>query len=351
MNGLDPRLAGFIRAAPKVELHVHLEGSIRPRTLLALAKRNHVALPADTVEGLQEWYTFTDFPHFVEIYQAISRCLRTARDIERITRDFLAGQAEQNVLHTEATFTAITQYRNSGLSFDDQMDAIDRARAWASEELGVSLRLIIDIPRDLVTREEAEMVADWAIEARERGVVALGLAGDERGVPVEMFAPVFERARASGQPGIVHAGETGGAESIRAALNVLGSVRIGHGVRCLEDPQLVEELRRRQVPLEVCPSSNVRLNIFPGWAQHPLPALVEQGLYVTLNSDDPPMFNTTLTEEFLRAVGVLGFGAPDVERFIRDAARASLLRESGRAALEANVEAGLASAREGHLET
>ena len=350
MSEVTPRFASFIRAMPKVELHVHLEGSIGPETLLALARRNHVSLPADTVAGLQEWYTFTDFPHFVEIYQAISRCLRTADDIERITRDFLSGQAEQNVLHTEVTYTAITQYRNSGISFDDQMEAIGRARSWAAKELGTSLLLIIDIPRDLVTIQEAEMVADWAIDGRERGVAALGLAGAEQGFPPEMFAPTFERARDRGQRAVVHAGETGGPESIRAAIETLGSLRIGHGVRCGEDPSLVEMLRERQIPLEVCPSSNVCLNIFPDWARHPLPTLIDQGLYVTLNSDDPPMFDTTLTEEYLRAADAFGFEAEELKGLVLNAARASFLDGPERMTLEARIQSDMATAHAEHLE-
>ena len=339
----------WIEAIPKVELHVHIEGSIRPSTLLELAGRNHVPLPADTVEGLREWYRFTDFQHFVEVYLTLSRAIRTVDDIERVVRDFLAGQAEQNILHTEATFTSLTHYRNWDLSFDDQIKAIQRARDWAADELGVSLLLVIDIPRDLSTLQEAEMVADWTIDARELGVAALGLAGYERGHPPETFAAPFARARERGQNAIVHAGETGGPDSVRAAIDVLGSRRIGHGVRSVEDPTLIEVLRDRQIPLEVCPTSNVCLGVYPDLASHPLPTLVDEGLYVTLNSDDPPMFGTTLTGEYARAAATFGYEPERLERFVIDAARASLLDEAERLELLERLRAGLDAARSEHF--
>jgi adenosine deaminase len=342
-------LETFITVFPKVELHVHLEGSIRPETLLKLAHRNAVALPADSLEGLREWYTFTDFPHFVEIYMTIARCLRTPDDIELVTREFLQGQAEQNILHSEATYTAYTQYLQRGISFRDQLAAINRAREWAAKELGVTLLLIIDIVRERETPEEALTIADWAVGGMGEGVGALGLGGYEVGHPPEKFAAAFDRARAAGLPCILHAGETEGPASIWGALRAGHSVRIGHGVRCLEDPALVAEFRTRQVPLEVCPSSNVCLNVAPSLAQHPLPRLLAEGLYVTLNSDDPPMFNTTLTNEYRQAARTFGLSAEVLEQFSLRALRASLLPEADRLALEARFRSDFARLRANHL--
>jgi len=181
-------LIPYIKAMPKVELHVHLEGSIRPETLLKLARHNNVPLPATTVAELQRWYTFTDFPHFIEVYKTISRCIRTADDIELITRDFLQGQAEQNILYTEATYTALTQYQNHKIPFAEQLAAINRGRAWASSQLGVELGLIIDIPREWTTHEESLMVADWVIENQGNGVVALGHESGAR-LPGRVLSP------------------------------------------------------------------------------------------------------------------------------------------------------------------
>ena len=326
---------------PKVELHVHLEGSIRPEILLDLAARNGVRLPARSVEELREWYAFKSFDHFVEVYLAAAGCIKTPDDVERITADFLAGQAEQNVLHTEVTYTASTQRMQSGIPLDDQLAAINRAREAARREHGVTMSLTIDYPRHL-DPDEFTGVAEWAADNMSRGITALGLGGPEVGYPPELFRRAFEVAREAGLPSVPHAGETVGPESIRGALRDLNAVRIGHGVRCLEDPELVAELRDRQIPLEVCPTSNVCLKVAPTFAEHPLPRLLEQGLYVTLNSDDPPMFETTLTDEYLKASAAFGLGAPEVEEMVLKAAQATLLGEEEKRDLVSRVERGFA---------
>lgn len=331
-------LSDFIQNMPKVELHVHLEGAIRPETLLALAGRHGITLPARSVDELRAWYTFTDFSHFIEVYHALAGCLRTPEDIETITRDFLRGQAAQNIIYTEATCTPFNQYRLNGLSCAQQMEAINRARAWGEQELGVRLGLVIDIPREIEAQEGLQ-VAEWAIEWFGRGVVAFGLGGPEVGHPPEKHAAAFARTRAAGLPGVPHAGETAGADSIWGALRALQAVRIGHGVRCLEDPALVAELRRRQVPLEVCPSSNVCLKVVPSLGEHPLPRLLQAGLLVTLNSDDPPMFNTSLTQEYRRCAEAFGFDAATCAGLVLNAARASCLPPPEKQALEARLRA------------
>ena len=334
-------LTSYIRAMPKAELHVHLEGSIRPETLLALAQRNGRALPAGSVEELRAWYAFTGFPHFAEIYRTVVQCLRTADDIELIAREFLAGQSAQNILHTEATYTAYFQWLYNGIPFPEQLAAISRARKWARDDLGVSMTLTIDIPRE-IPAEEGPKIADWAIAGMADGVTALGLGGPEQGHPPEKFKEAFERARAAGLARVPHAGETMGPESIWGALRCLHADRIGHGVRCLEDPALVRELRERRIPLEVCPTSNVCLGGVRSWSEHPLPRLLSEGLYVTLNSDDPPMFGTTLTDEYARAAATFGLRREALEGLALNAVRASLLGPQERAALEDTFRAQLA---------
>lgn len=335
----------FIRAMPKVELHVHLEGSVQPATLLRLARRHQIALPADSVEGIRRWYTFVDFPHFVEVYLKVSECIRTSDDIELITREFLQGQAAQHIRYSEVTYTPYTHYWQKGLAFEDQLAAINRARAWAEGELGVTMALVIDIARG-VTLEAGLLTAEWTIEGRGDGVVALGLGGPEAGHPPEMYREAFARARAAGLPCVPHAGETVGPESIWGALRVAHAVRIGHGVRCLEDPALVDELRERQIPLEVCPTSNVCLGVAPSLAAHPLPRLLDEGLYVTLNSDDPPMFNTTLTDEYLKAAATFGLDVDDIEELVLNAVRAALLLPKVKAQMEAEFVAEFARLRQ-----
>ncbi len=339
-------LVPFIQQMPKVELHVHLEGATRPETLLRLARQHGVALPADSVEGIREWYTFTDFGHFIEIYGLICACIRTPDDIELLAREFLRGQARQNIVYSEVTYTAYSHYDAAGqrLPYDDQLAALERARAWAERELGVTMRYIIDIPRGIPAEDGFE-VARWVAGALDRGVVALGLGGPEVGNPPSLYAEAFAFARENGVPCVLHAGETVGPESIREALEIGHSQRIGHGVRCLEDPALVAHLREAQIPLEVCPSSNVCLKVAPSFAAHPLPRLLAEGLYVTLNSDDPPMFNTTLTDEYLRAVKAFNLSREQVGALVLNGVRAALLPDAARQAMEAAFQAEFTALR------
>lgn len=342
-------LAEFIKAMPKIELHVHLEGATQPATLLQLARRHGITLPADTVEGIREWYRFTDFNHFIQIYMAISECIRTADDIELLAREFLRGQAAQNIRYSEVTYTALTHWLQKGLSFDDQLTALNRARRWAEAELGVTMGLVIDIPRGYATPEQAMMVADWALSGQDDGVVAFGLGGPEVGNPPEDYIAAFEHAIAGGLPSVPHAGETEGAASIWGAIDSLHAVRIGHGVRCLEDPALVDVLRERQIPLEVSPTSNVCLGVAPTFAEHPLPCLLDEGLYVTLNSDDPPMFNTTLTDEYLKTAETFGFDEGRMMQFALDALAVSFLPDADRAALQIAFEEEFSQLRAQHI--
>jgi adenosine deaminase len=328
----------LIRQMPKVELHVHLEGSVRPSTLLKLARRHHVALPADDLDGLRRWYAFRDFDHFIDIYMTISGCLRTAADIELITREFLTGQAEQNILYSEVTFTPHNQLRTAGLGFHEQLAAVNRARAWGERELGVRMGLIIDIPR-FVGPEDGRLVAGWVTGHYGDGIIALGLGGPEAGNPPEKFRAAFDLARRAGVPCILHAGETVGPESIWSAIQVADSRRIGHGVRAVEDPKLIQYLREEQIPLEVCPTSNICLKVYPSLIWHSLPQLLAEGLYVTINSDDPPMFNTTLTDEYLVCQRTFGWDGPLIEKLALNAVDASLLPAPDRQALRRRFEA------------
>ena len=341
-------LNSFIQSMPKVELHVHLEGSIRPETLLQLAQRHGIQLPANTVQGLRQWYTFTDFDHFIEVYGNICQCIRTPDDVELVAREFLAGQAAQNVVYSEVTYTPYSQYLASGLAYDDQLTAINQAREWAAKEMNVHMGLVLDISRQL-RPDEGLVTAEWAVQGKNDGVVALGLGGPEAGNPPEKFVEAFDLARSAGLHSVPHAGEISGPESIWGALRVLKAERIGHGVNCLQDPALVEELRRRQIPLEVCPSSNVCLKVVPDFAAHPLPRLLAEGLLVTLNSDDPPMFNTTLTDEYLKAANVFRFDVETVEKLVLNALKVSFLPLEQKTAFEKRFRAEFLTLMAEHL--
>jgi len=322
---------------PKVELHVHLEGSIRPETLLQLAKRHSVALPADDLAGLREWYKFRDFKHFVEIYVTLSSCVRDAADIELVTREFLQGQAEQNVLHTEATFTMWTLHKQNGTSLDDQLKAVNRAR----EEANTSMNLVLDIVRE-ESVENGLIMAEFAIANHGNGICALGLTGVEVETEPKKHEAAFRKAKDAGLPITCHAGETGGADVIWGCLRDLGADRIGHGIRCLEDPALVKELRDRQIHLEVCPSSNVALGLVPSIQEHPIVEMLNQGLNVSINSDDPPMFSTSLTQELDRCSETFGFNQDVLFTLTQNAARAAFLPETEKRALGEKIRVGYA---------
>ena len=231
---------------------MHLEGSIQPATLLTLARRNGKALPAQTVEELQQWFRFRDFDHFIEIYFEITGCLRTAEDYELIAYEFGAGMARQHVRYAEVTFSPSTHYASLGIPFDTFFGGLTRGRERARAEFGVEMRWVFDIVRSIEDEARNRQLADYvtavAIEGKGDGVVALGLGGAEVGYPPERFAAYFERALAAGLHSAPHAGETVGPASVWGALRALGAERIGHGVRSIEDAALVEYLAEQRIP-------------------------------------------------------------------------------------------------------
>ncbi|MEM7746712.1 MAG: adenosine deaminase [Pseudomonadota bacterium] len=327
-----------IFAMPKVELHVHLEGAIRPATLMHLAAKNGVDLTPKTLEEFDKWYEFVDFPHFAQVFQASSKCIQSAEDVHRITVDFLDGQAEQNIIHTEATYTAFTHYKNSGIPFDEQIGAIRGAAHAANARHGITLGVVVDIARGMVSDKEAMQTAQWVADCHGDGlVVALGLGGYEKPHPAENYVAPFEFAREAGVPAVVHAGETGGPESIRAAVEKLNAVRVGHCVTALEDFSVISLLGERGIVLEVCPTSNLCIGVADRIESHALPHLLEAGLKVTIGTDDPPIFNTTLVDEYQKVTDAFGYGRDQLIEFNRVAVEAALIAESRRAELRAAV--------------
>lgn len=323
----------FLLRLPKIELHVHLEGAMRPAVLLELARRNGIDLPAQDEAGLKRWFRFTDFEHFVQVYLACSRALRTPEDFQLLALDFLTEQAYQNVSYSEVHFTISTHLAN-GVNGGEVLDALAVAIEEGERRHGVTLRLIPDIVRN-VGAEPADHTLEWALAGRKRGVVAaLGLSGSERLYPNEPFREHFAVAKREGLHRVAHAGEHAGPESIRSALQVCDAERIGHGVRAVEDPTLIEELRAAQIPLEVCPSSNVCLGVAPDLAEHPFDRLYRSGLALSVNSDDPAFFNTNLTLEYLRLHQTFGYSAAELAGLSLAALRQSFLPEPERLTLE-----------------
>ena len=344
------KIERYIAAVPKVELHVHLEGSIQPATLLTLAQRNGVQLPVQNVADLQNWFTFRDFNHFIEIYFEISSCLKTTEDYELIAYEFGASMARQNVSYAEVTFSPSTHHFSLGIPFDTFFTGLTRGRLRAQKEFGIEIRWVFDIVRDIPDEthnsRRAEYTLAVALEGMNNGVVALGLGGAEVGHPPEQFAAWFEKAREAGLHSAPHAGETVGPDSVWGAIRVLGAERLGHGVRSIEDPALVDYLVDRRIPLEVCPTSNVRLGVYADLASHPLPGLHDAGVPVTINSDDPPLFNTTLNDEVKLLVDPFNFDINSINEILLNGVRCSFLPVEEKQAMEALFQNEMARLRQ-----
>ncbi len=317
----------FVEQLPKAELHVHLEGSMQPELLLELARKRGVSLPANDVAGLRRWFRFRDFAHFLEIYLTCSRCLREPEDFQALLADFAAHQAAQNIVYSEVHFTISTHVGN-GVNGDEIALALEEALTTAEVEKGVLIRLIPDIVRNIAPAA-ADVTLEWALAHRDKGVVALGLAGLE-GVSVAPFGEHFALARAAGLRTTAHAGEQCGPESIHEVLEVCRPERIGHGIRAIEDPDLLRRLAAERIPLEICPTSNVRLGYADSVARHPFERLRRAGVAVSVNSDDPPLFETSLIDEYQALAVAFGYSRSQLGGMARAAFEHSFLDDGAR---------------------
>jgi aminodeoxyfutalosine deaminase len=281
-----------MRPYPKVELHVHLEGTVRAPTLKQIAKRNDYPLPDD----LESLYAFRDFRHFIEVWILTTNALQTAEDFRQMVVDYAAEAASHGAVYLEGIFSPAERVRR-GVSWQVAFEGVCDGAQQARELHGVEVRLTPDIPRGF-TQEEARATVEWAARYRDRGVVAVGLGGLEAEYPPEPYAEVFALARTLGLGSVPHAGEVAGAASVRGALEALGADRLRHGIRAEEDPGLVRELADRGTVLDVCPLSNLRTGAVSSLADHPLPRLVAAGVRCSISTDDPAMFDTDLTRDY-----------------------------------------------------
>ena len=323
---MSQNLVGLVKALPKAELHVHLEGSITPELAFQLATRHGIRLPGieQGIPGIRSHYRSKDFDGFVQMFLAISRCLQDVEDFTQAVIGLARNLAAQNVVYAEVTCTPMTHYQR-GVSIDTMIAGLHRGRQ-AAADVGVDVRWVFDIVRIFPDQAEPTLAFAHAMDAQEpESVVGLGLGGPEQeSAPYAAFAPTFRRAREAGIAALPHAGELAGAASVWGAIEALGARRIGHGVRCLEDPKLVDYLREHQVTLEVCPSSNVALGVVPSWSEHPLPKLLEAGLSVTLATDDPALVDTTLNDEYLRCIQAFGWDEITLRQVAAAAVRSAL---------------------------
>lgn len=331
-------IEAFIDALPKVELHVHLVGSASVPTVLELARRHPGGpVPVDERE-LRAFYEFRDFPHFAEVYEAVSGLVRTPEDVATLVLGTARDLAAQNARYVELTVTPYTHQR-AGMPMPAVTEALDHAAREARDRHGLRVAYIFDIPGEFGA-EGARGTAEHALRHPPEALVGFGLGGIEQCRPAhrDAFREAFAAARAAGLRSVPHAGEMTGPETIWEAIEGLGAERIGHGISCLDDPRLVEHLRETQIPLEVCPTSNLRTGQVADLAGHPLPRMLEEGLFVTLNSDDPPMFDTTLTGEYRVAAEVFGLDRAALADLARNAVRASYLGEEDRRAILADID-------------
>jgi len=330
-------LTSFIAGLPKAELHVHHVGSASPRIVAELAARHegNSPVPADPA-ALADYFAFRDFAHFIEVYLSVVDLVRDDEDVRTLTYEVARELARQQVRYAELTITPYSSVKR-GIPAPAFCAAIEDARRGAAAEFGIDLRWCFDIPGE-AGLPAAEETLRIALEERPDGLISFGLGGPEAGVPRSAFKPYFDKARAAGLHSVPHAGETTGPETIWESVRDLGAERIGHGITAARDPQLLAYLAEHEIPLEVCPTSNVRTRAVASLDEHPLPVLVGAGVPVSINSDDPPMFGTTLEEEYAVAARLLDLDARGVAGLAGAAVRHSFLPAAGKAALLAEID-------------
>ncbi|HWU21769.1 MAG TPA: adenosine deaminase [Nocardioides sp.] len=335
-------LAAFVAGLPKAELHVHHVGSASPRMVSELAARHPGTVPSDPDE-LKRFFEFRDFAHFIEVYLAVVDLVRTPDDIRFLTYEIGRELAEtQSVRYAELTCTPYTSVLpddpDRGMPIEAYTEAIEDARLAAERDFGLVLRWIYDIPGESGI-PAADATIGFALDHAPDGLIGFGLGGPEIGVDRRQFTPHFDRARAAGLHSVPHAGETTGPETVWAAIRDLGAERIGHGTSSAQDPALLAHLAAHGIALEVCPSSNVATRAVTSLAEHPLPQFVAAGVPVTINSDDPSMFGTSLNREYEIAADLLGLDRAGVAGLARAGVRHSFAPSDLKTRITAEIDA------------
>ena len=341
---VSPELERFITGLPKAELHVHHVGSASARIVSELATRHPGSVPSD-LDELRAFYEFRDFAHFIEVYLAVVALIRTPEDIHYLTYEIAREMAtEQGLRYAELTCTPYTSVTPdpardfTGMSIEAYTEAIEAARVEAERDFGLVLRWIYDVPGEFGV-PAADATIGWAVDHRPDGLIGFGLGGPEIGVGRAQFRPHFDRARSAGLHCLPHAGETTGPQTVWDALTLLHAERIGHGTSAAQDPALLVHLAETGIPLEVCPSSNIATRAVAALEEHPIRAFRDAGVTVTVNSDDPPMFGTTLNREYAIAAHLLGLDAAGVAELARTAVRASYAPDETAARILAEIDA------------
>ncbi|WP_017314889.1 adenosine deaminase [Mastigocladopsis repens] len=324
---ISSTLAHRLEAMPKVEIHVHLEGATDAETIYEMAKRNQVELPVASLDEWKKFYKFRDFNHFIQVYVTASKCIQTPDDYVLMVERFIKHQSEQNIRYSEA-FVSVSLHSKK-LTDDELLAALSAGMSAGEAKYNSRVNFIADISREYPDTQSK--VLEFALKGQEKGIIiGLGLGGIELGNPAQNFAETYKEAKRQGLRVVAHAGEADGAQSIRGAIESLHAERIGHGIRCLEDAELLEELHHSQIPLEVSPQSNYCLGSVPRHQQHPIRQMIDAGLYCTLNSDDPAMFSTSLYNEYV-TLAAQGFSWEELWQLNLNTLEASFLSETEKA--------------------
>ncbi|MFE5209650.1 adenosine deaminase [Streptomyces sp. NPDC056600] len=337
--GVPRDLHAFVAGLPKAELHVHHVGSASPRIVAELAARHPDSKVPTDPEALADYFTFTDFAHFIQVYLSVVDLVRTPEDVRLLTYEVARDMARQQVRYAELTVTPYSSVRR-GMDEKAFMEAIEDARRSAEADFGTVLRWCFDIPGEagLESAEETVRLAtDDAL--RPEGLISFGLGGPEIGVPRPQFKPYFDRARAAGLHSVPHAGETTGPGTVWDALRELGAERIGHGTSSAQDPRLLAHLAEHRIALEVCPTSNIATRAVRTLDEHPIREFVKAGVLVTVNSDDPPMFGTDLNNEYAVAARLLDLDERGLADLAKNAVEASFLDAAGKARIVTEIDA------------
>ncbi|EEZ39729.1 TPA: adenosine deaminase [Photobacterium damselae] len=332
-------MKNFILGLPKVELHLHIEGSLEPELLFTLAQRNQVAIPYNSPEALRAAYQFEDLQSFLDIYYQGASALCTEQDFYDLTWAYLLRCKQDNVIHTEIFFDPQT-HTSRGISFETVINGIHRALVDGKASLGISSHIIACFLRHLSQESAIETLS--SILQHQDKIIGVGLDSSELGHPPEKFEQVFQMAKQAGLKTVAHAGEEGPAQNIIDAINMLKVSRVDHGIRCVDDKKLIEQLIETQMPLTVCPLSNIKLRVFDSMEQHNIIELLRKGVAVTINSDDPSYFGGYMSDNFMSVYNAHSMTKDELAQLTTNAINASFINDEQKAAYRHQVQAYLA---------